>query len=75
MNYLDVARQTLTTLDNNADISRVDLTDATAVWQAALNKLAHDPAFPRDLLMALRDADVRWEQPDRGNGLHISTDV
>lgn len=37
--------------------TEMDLTDATAVWQAALDELDFDPEFPRGLLSAVREAD------------------
>ena len=39
----------------------IDLTNADAVWQAALDLLQGKPLFPTDVMEALRAADVRWE--------------
>ena len=53
--YLDVAREVLA-----ARSPELDLTDATAVWQAALDRLEGDPFFPAEVIEAMRSADVRW---------------
>jgi len=39
----------------------IDVTNAMAVWQAALDQLEGDPLFPPDVMDALRAADVKWE--------------
>ena len=38
----------------------IDLTDATQVWQAALDRLEGDPLFPPDVMEGLRATDARW---------------
>ncbi len=42
------------------DAARIDLNDAAAVWQAAVELLQADPSFPPDLLEALRAANLQW---------------
>ncbi len=37
------------------------LTDASAVWQAALDRLEGNPLFPPEAMAALRSAEVRWD--------------
>jgi len=45
----------------------IDLTDAMAVWQAALDQLDGDPLFPPDVMEGLRAADARWvDDPEPG---------
>ncbi len=39
----------------------IEPSDASAVWQAALDQLDDDPAFPSDVMRALRAADAHWE--------------
>lgn len=51
--------------DLNAPV--IDLTDAAAVWQAALDLLEGDPLFLPDAMEALRAADPRWDEPDADN--------
>ncbi len=38
----------------------IDLADATAVWQAALDRLDGDPLFPPDVMEALRASEAQW---------------
>jgi hypothetical protein len=38
----------------------LDLSDANAVWQAALESLEGDPQFPPESMQALRAARARW---------------
>jgi len=38
----------------------IDLADADAVWQAALDRLQGDPFFPPDLIEVLRSSETRW---------------
>ncbi len=48
--------------------SRADLTDANAIWQAALDCLEGDPLFPPDEMKALRAANAQWvDEPDDAN--------
>ncbi len=60
----------LAILRRKADTPAIDLTDATAVWQAALDRLEGDLLFPPDLIATLRAADVQWasapEEPASG---------
>ena len=51
----------LAILRSEADTRAIDLTDAKAVWQAALDSLDGNPLFPSDTIAALRVAEVRWE--------------
>jgi hypothetical protein len=45
----------------------IDLKDATAVWQAALDRLEGDPLFPPDVMQALQAANAQWiDDPDAG---------
>ena len=45
----------------------IDLSSATAIWQAALDRLEGDPLFPPDVMEALRAADARWvDDPEAG---------
>ena len=50
----------LTILQPASDASSVGLTDAPALWQAALDRLAGDVLFPPDVMEALRAADAQW---------------
>ena len=50
----------LASLRPKADAPAIDLTDATAVWQTALDRLDGDPLFPPDVMEALRAADAQW---------------
>jgi hypothetical protein len=34
--------------------------DAATTWQSALDRLADDPLFPPDVMLALRAAEVQW---------------
>lgn len=59
----------LAVLRSEVDDARVDPTDATATWQAALDRLEGDPDFPPDLMGALRAADVSWaSEPEADYG-------
>lgn len=51
----------LAILQPNAEVPEIDRRDAAAVLQAALGLLEFDPLFPPELLEALREADVRWD--------------
>lgn len=42
------------------DAPAIDLTNATAVWQAALDRLEGDPLFPSDVMDVLRNSNVEW---------------
>jgi hypothetical protein len=42
------------------ELAPINRTDATAVWQAALDLLEGHPLFPRDLIEQLRVADAQW---------------
>ena len=46
---------------NAAESQAIDLADATAVWQAALDRVEGNPLFPPDAMAALRSAEVRWD--------------
>ena len=50
----------LAILRRDPDAPAIDLTDATQVWQAALDRLESDPLFPPDVMEGLRAADARW---------------
>ena len=57
----------LAILRPEADAPTIDLTDAMAVWQAALDRLEGDPLFPPDVMEALRAADAQWaDDPEAG---------
>ena len=49
-------------LRRDPDAPVIDLTDAAAVWKAALNRLEGDPLFAPDVMEALRAADARWDE-------------
>ena len=56
-------------LSIKSDTPAIDLNDATAVWQAALDRLDGDPLFPPDLMEALRSADAQWRhEPETDQG-------
>ena len=50
----------LAILRRDPEAPSIDLTDATQVWQAALDRLEGDPLFPPDLMEGLRAADAQW---------------
>lgn len=55
----------LAILEGNVGPPAVDLTDANAIWQAALDCLERDPLFPPDEMKALRAANAQWaDEPD-----------
>ena len=57
----------LAILRPEADAPTIDLTDAMAVWQAALDRLEGDPLFPPDVMEAMRAADAQWaDDPEAG---------
>ena len=57
----------LSILRRDPDATVIDLTNATAVWQAALDRLEGDPLFPPDVMEGLRAADARWaDDPEAG---------
>jgi hypothetical protein len=57
----------LAILRRDPDTPAIDPTDATQVWQAALDRLEGDPVFPPDVMEGLRAADARWaDDPEAG---------
>jgi hypothetical protein len=50
----------LAMLREETDRPTVNLTDANAVWQAAMDELKGDEMFPDELLQILRAAPVAW---------------
>lgn len=54
----------LTLLRKRAEAQVVNLSDATAVWQATVDRLENDPDFSEEGIRALRAADVRWVSDD-----------
>ena len=54
----------LAILRSQTDTLAMDLTDATAVWNAVLDRVEGNPLFPADAMEALRTADVRWAPDD-----------
>ena len=57
----------LAILRRDPEAPAIDLTDATQVWQAALDRLEGDPLFPPDVMKGLRAADARWaDDPEAG---------
>ena len=52
----------LAILQWNVGTPAIDLTDANAIWQAALDDLDGNPLFPPDLMKALRAANAQWEK-------------
>ena len=57
----------LAILRRDPEAPAIDLTDATQVWQAALDRLEGDPLFPPDVMEGLRAADARWaDDPEAG---------
>ena len=62
----------LAILRPEADAPTIDLTDAMAVWQAALDRLEGDPLFPPDVMEALRAADAQWaDDPEAGEAIEV----
>lgn len=49
----------LALLRDDPEAPAIDLTNAMAVWQAALDRLEGNPLFPPDVMKALRAANVR----------------
>ena len=62
MNYLNLAREAVRRLDATEACTSLaePAGDATAVWQAALDRLEGDPLFSSDIMKALREATVQW---------------
>ena len=57
----------LAILRRDPEAPAIDLTDATQVWQAALDRLKGNPLFPHDVMEELRAADARWaDDPEAG---------
>lgn len=50
----------LAILRRDAEALAIDLTDASKVWQAALERIADDPRFTPEVLAAMRLAEVDW---------------
>ncbi len=57
----------LAILRSQIDTPAIDLTDATAVWNAVLDRVEGSALFPPSAMEALRSASVRWEN-DVDNG-------
>ena len=57
----------LAMLRRDPDAPAIDMNDAAAVWQAALDRLEGDPLFLPDAMEALRAADARWDEPEADN--------
>ncbi len=57
----------LAILRRDPEAPAIDLTNATQVWQAALDRLEGDPLFPPDVIEGLQAADARWaDDPEAG---------
>ena len=50
----------LAILQGDSKIPPIDLSSATAIWQAALDRLEGDPLFSPDIMESLRAADAQW---------------
>ena len=65
----------LAILHRDPNAPTIDLTDATAVWQAALDRLSLDQLIPRDVTEALRATDAQWADDTEAGGDGDPTDV
>jgi len=61
----------LAILRRDPDAQVIELTDATAVWQTALDRLGGDPQFLPDVMEALRVADARWDEPEAQDSIQV----
>ena len=58
-----------------ADVPSFDPTDATSVWQTAVDRLEGDPLFPTDTMEALRAADAHWADDSEAEQARESIEV
>jgi hypothetical protein len=65
----------LAILRRDPEAPTIDLTDATSVWHAALDRLEGDPRFSTDVMEALRAAAAQWADDPEADQTGVSIEA